>query len=782
MPQQPIASIQNAFTKGLVTEFTGLNFPENAATDTDNSKYSLIGSVTRREGIDIEVNGESFQLDRSSVALHTYKWNNAGGDGVTQLMVTQIGPELYFWDITASTEAQPLSHQRLSSVIELNPYRSAGTPFVDNSFECEFISGNGYLFVFHPQCDPIYCTYSAGVVTASLITVKVRDFTGVPEIGDVNNRPTTLSTEHLYNLTNQGWLSGSPWSANSTTSQGVSVGPHNFTVQAGITGVTPGQTVRIIYTGTLPPIPVPGGFTGNTSMMSGTVTSYSGTTMVIAVSILDIRNAGLVGASWTISPINTGYLNTWNSAIGNYPSNADIWWYFKDETDVFNPASTIGNVSLASGRAPGGHYVLDAFNQQRDLVSGQAITDIITLARPTNGTWFQGRIWYTGINAQQPATGDVGYYSWTENIYFSQTVITPDQFGNCYQVNDPTSETLFGILPTDGGVITLQNSGPIYKLFPVQNGLLVFAANGIKFITGSQGIGFQANDYTITDISGIQSISTSSFVNVLGYPYFWNQEGIYTVQPVQGGGLGVTPITVGTIESFYDEIPLSSKKYARGDYHPIDYIIQWIYRDTEADSVDTRYNFNKILNYNTYNKAFFPYTIPNSTRAPTLNSINYVAGPGGSNVPAPGFKYFMSYFTQVTPYFSFADEHDTNYVDWASVFNTNFDSYFVTGYQIRGQAQKMFFPGYLYMFSNSGPDFDTAYKIQSIWDYASSGDTGRWSHERVTEIPPVNYGMYYRRHKLRGHGLVMQFKISSVDGKPFDIIGWSSSDNVNTGI
>ena len=29
MPQQPSASIENNFTGGLKTEFTGLNFPEN---------------------------------------------------------------------------------------------------------------------------------------------------------------------------------------------------------------------------------------------------------------------------------------------------------------------------------------------------------------------------------------------------------------------------------------------------------------------------------------------------------------------------------------------------------------------------------------------------------------------------------------------------------------------------------------------------------------------------------------------------------------------------------
>ena len=51
MPIVPSASIENNFTAGLKTEFTGLNFPENAATDCDNVIFDMPGDVTRRLGI-----------------------------------------------------------------------------------------------------------------------------------------------------------------------------------------------------------------------------------------------------------------------------------------------------------------------------------------------------------------------------------------------------------------------------------------------------------------------------------------------------------------------------------------------------------------------------------------------------------------------------------------------------------------------------------------------------------------------------------------------------------
>src|SRR5258707_4679616 len=97
MPQQVTSLVENNFTKGLITESTGLNFPENAATSTDNCTYTLIGDVSRRLGIDYEVNGSVLVNDRGGKAISSYKWNNAGGDGLSQIIVTQVGDTLYFY-------------------------------------------------------------------------------------------------------------------------------------------------------------------------------------------------------------------------------------------------------------------------------------------------------------------------------------------------------------------------------------------------------------------------------------------------------------------------------------------------------------------------------------------------------------------------------------------------------------------------------------------------------------------------------------------------------------
>ena len=781
MPAQVLTSTENNFTRGLITEATGLNFPENAATQTDNCVYTLIGDVTRRQGIAQEVNGTANNISVTNQSINTYKWNNVGGDGLTQVVVEQVGGTLYFYHSSTATNASPLSTQLLVSTVSLSSFVATGNT-LDVSLECQFADGNGYLFVFHPQCDSFYCTYTSGTITGAPIGIQIRDFAGIFESLPVNTRPTSLSNEHLYNLINQGWTNGSPWTAfSSSLINPISTGVKAFIVQTGLP-VSLGDNILIENNHQA----APGGVfqTSGNIVMSGTVTGYSVDILTVNVTYANPTWIGSGYGDWIMFPTNHGYITTWNTSEGNYPSNADVWWYFKDTSDAFNPATTQPNVDLSSGNAPKGSFLLNPWRQTRSAVSTIAgLTDVITNVRPRTGCWFQGRVWYTGVDDSFAATGDAIFTTWTENIYFSQIVQTSADFGKCYQVNDPTSENLFDLLPTDGGVITIQGSGSIYRLFPIQNALLVFAANGVYYISGSQGTGFSANNYTVTELSKIRSISSTSFVSINGWPMFWNEEGIYQVSPASDGQnaqnqvrtnqIQVTPITVGTIQTFYDDIPLSSKLYARGAYDPIEYVVQWVYRDTDAPDVTGRYTYNKILNYNTYNKAFYPYTVDISTAH--IMGVVYVSSPGGSAAPDSSIKYFYSDNSGV----SFADIHDTTYVDWGSV---NYESSFTTGFKLRGQGIKKFQPMYLQVYCRTnGTNY--GYKLQSIWDYSNSRSSGRWSS--VQEFQNSQFDIYdtvFRRHRIRGSGYSVQFKFISIDGVAFSIQGWAVADTANASV
>jgi hypothetical protein len=806
---QPTSNItlQNSFIGGLKTEFTGLNFPENACTSMENTIISLIGESVRREGIDFESGFDTTTIDRTNKAISTYKWKNVGGDGQTQILVMQVGNTLYFYQSSNSTIADPLSDTILASTVTISNFTAAGATF-NAATECQYADGNGFLFVFHPNIDPIYCSFNAGVITAAVITVRIRDFAGIPEMGvGVNQRPTALTSDHKYNLLNQGWGGGAT-NFLSTTSLSFNSEPTTLTFT--VASALPINSNDSVYIASSQATQANGAI-----LAYGTVSSYTGTTLVItpyALTSWGVYYQNTTFNSWVITDtgVQTGFINYityWNTqssspTVGTYPSNADVWWYFLNTASppVFSPKDMVNSVTLSNAPAPQGHFILDAFTQNRSSVSGvPGLTNINTTVRPRTGAFFQGRVWYAGVDAAQQATGDAPYYTWTENIYFSQIIENNDinQFGQCYQINDPTSMKLFSLLPSDGGVITIQGSGAIYKLFPIANGILVFAANGIWFITGGSGLGFTATDYVVSKISAVQAISGTSFIDVLGYPFFWNTEGIYEVSmsqqhegvPYGHGGLVVRNICLGTILSFYNTIPLTSKIYARGDYNPITFVLSWVYKTAEEVSVTDRYQFDGVLNLNMANRAFYPYSITGTT--PKIHDVKYIYYPAAVTAPNPDFKYLSSYPSGGSYKFTFAEEIDSvNWKDFYSYDNTGVDyvSFFTTGYAHRGAMRKWGID-YIYMYSRN--NVQTSYTIQSLFDFAISGTSGKESNIQVITnnesntslIPsPSNFNMLYRRHRLRGHGNIFQFTISSVSGQPFDIMGWAMFEELNESV
>jgi len=801
MPQGQ--TVQNNFKEGLKTEFTGLNFPPNAATDTANCVYTLIGDVQRRGGIDYENNNIDVPINAANIARSSFRWLNAGGDGTSQILVQQIGSNLYFWKSSAATSANPLSTTLLSSVVNFSAFLATGNTADPSQQECQYAIGNGYLFIFHPNCDPFYCIFNNNLVTASVITLQMRDFVGIPEPGVADNfRPNVLNNEHKYNLINQGWTQGSGWTGTSSYHGQIPLNDQNtgptslvltISSQSNTTAVTNGSSVQLV----LNPCARTGANNNNLTgpvTLTGIVTNYVTPFTSITIGINSNNNHTLnqtgywsggnffdTAASVNLSLINVGFINTWFSAVGNYPSNSDIWWLYKDPTNVFSPLTTFANVQSLQSPAPKGSFVLSVFNQDRSLISSiPNLTSVSTVSRPSTGAFYQGRVWYSGINAFDSAVGDAPNVTWTENIYFSQIVESPINFGRCYQTNDSTSQTLFAILPTDGGVLTIPGCGAIYKLFALRFGLLVFAANGIWFISGSSGLGFIASDFTVTKISSIQSISGSSFIEVQGYPFFWNQEGIYEVIPSSQPGSAHSPdiqldvhnICLGTILTYYANIPLISKPYARGDYHQLDYIIQWCFRSTNETGIGNRYTYDTIINYNTVTKAFYPFTLPTNSLS-IITDIKYIQNPGGSGAPGPVLKYI----TAVGSNYTFSEENDfTNFLDFVSENNIgyNYISFFLTGYLLEGQALRKTQIPYVYMFSRN--PLGSECTIQAIWDYAGGTASGKQSTRQVVTMGPNSL---YRKIRLRGRGMAVQIKISSVQGKPFDLMGWSILDQIN---
>jgi hypothetical protein len=195
---------RNAFVRGLITEASPLTFPENASIDESNFVLNRDGSRQRRLGMDFE---SLYALEHTgynaltfgTAAITTFKWDNVKNDPTISLGVIQIGSKLWFVDLFKSTLSVNLKNNG-------NGY-SLGTT---GDEPCDFAAIEGKLIVASKELnDPIILTYddSTDSFTQTSIDLKVRDIWGVDDSLAVDNRPSTLSNLHNYNLQNQGWTS-----------------------------------------------------------------------------------------------------------------------------------------------------------------------------------------------------------------------------------------------------------------------------------------------------------------------------------------------------------------------------------------------------------------------------------------------------------------------------------------------------------------------------------------------------------------------------------------------
>lgn len=515
--------------------------------------------------------------------------------------------------------------------------------------------------------------------------------------------------------------------------------------------------------------------------------------------LTDIHKYNLLNQGW-----DTTKIGTFHTAASAYPSNADVWWIFKNSTDIFDPATTLTSNSRGSSPASQGYFRLSPWSTAREAIALAQSAATLTLSgvdetsgalRPSVTEFHAGRVFYAGVNAQ-------GYNA---RIYFSKIIEKTTDFGSCMSENDPTSETAFDFLPSDGGVISIPQAGTVYRLVSLGATLLVFGANGVWAVSGSQGIGFTATDFSISNVGYTRSISGTSFVVADGSVAWWNSSSINIITNDPQKGLSISSMTDDKIKDFYIEIDGTSKRFARGQYNPRTHTIEWLYRtDTSAD-ITTTYTFDSVLAFNTLVSAFYTWTIPTDV---TVNSVLVIEGVGslvgsdnvvdnsavqvvdnlGNNVITFGFsqttlttstKYLVSYPDSGSYKFTFAETFNTNYLDWEQqTGGVDYDSFFTTGYRIKTQGQRNFQSNYIFIFSDL-EDGVNSYAFQSLWDYANTGDTGRWSQTQLVLHDDLDYDVARRRLKVRGQGEAVQFKFKSVTGRPFNIIGWSTYDTSN---
>lgn len=293
--------------------------------------------------------------------------------------------------------------------------------------------------------------------------------------------------------------------------------------------------------------------------------------------------------------------SVYRSVAGKYPSKAKSWWLgriidINNGQNVFIPSAWDG-AYVGSTQAPLGTYILEAFNKDRSGVSGVAGLSIQKeVSRPTAVAFAAGRV----------------FFGFKNKIYFSQLI--QDDFtvaGNCYQVADPTAEKINDLVATDGGVIQIIDAGQIFAFIPFENSLFCFCSNGVWALGGSSiGQGFSAVDFSVYKVTETAALSPRSVISVLGTPVWWSKDGIYTLigDPAKQG-YSSQNILQDKIQLFYNAIPPLSKLYATGTYDQLKKTITWIYNSQDAPIGNNKFVCDKVLNFDTLLKAFYPYTL-----------------------------------------------------------------------------------------------------------------------------------------------------------------------------
>lgn len=444
---------------------------------------------------------------------------------------------------------------------------------------------------------------------------------------------------------------------------------------------------------------------------------------------------------------------------------------------VTGVASAFGSISAATTTKVGAiPEITEVYFTIRETLSGSASLPSLdgTPNRPRCTAFFAGRAWYGGVDAN----------NLSNNLYFSQIIERPEQYGMCYQANDPTSEAFFDILPTDGGVIKIPEMGRLIRMIPYQTSLLLFATNGVWIIRGGSG-GFTATNFLVRKISSLGTQSPNSFVDVRGIPVWWGEDGILQIQyNPQFDTFSVEDISEESIRTFFLSIPSEKRNFVKGAYDVNESVIYWIYND-DINETD-QYNYVDVLSYNVQSQAYYPWTYGESSAK--IRGIIYSYDSVGSTPAVIKYPVSFSLTSSVTEQITFADNTRGTYSDW-TVYATSvsgrpedavdFESYFITGYKIHAEVMKFFQPNYLMVMleheENSG-----AY-LQAIFDFTNNQASGKWgSKQQLYNSSLLHRDIIYRRLKIRGKGRALQFKVTSESGKPFNIIGWSGFETANT--
>ena len=528
--------------------------------------------------------------------------------------------------------------------------------------------------------------------------------------------------------------------------------------------------------------------------------------------VFDVEFASPVSVDRQYDTQNTGWryekgadaLADFESNNSNaYPPLTHPWYAGKDSSGDYSD-SEWHKIYQGSSILGNGSFIYDLYSKNRAAVSGIAgATSTTESTRFTTVAAYASRVFYAGMTSAEN----------TSNIFYSQLLDENGKLGECLQQNDPTGENYSDLLETDGGVINIPQMYGVQHLHPIGPNLLVFATNGVWQIRGIDD-SFSPTGYSVNKVSDTGLDYVRSFVSAEGRPYWWSEDGIYTVQSSdEGSALTAINISLNTVQSFWEAITSDKKDQVSTVYDALNNRVLWMYPDND-ETID--YKCNNILLFDEALKAFYPWKITDTAgTGPYITGGTYIKSIGGSSVESSvvsgagdlvidaaldqvvvnrvGADYSSAAIKFVTVTASrkitFSEFTGTDFLDWGSM---DFTSFAKGGYNFLGdltlKKNVMYLTTYMKVTESTVTGNDTdgyTYARPSsclaaiFWDFNTEHTVHQQAY-RLKSLPiPEAAGTFAypktvttSRLRIRGRGRVLYLKFESVQGYDMHLLGY----------
>ena len=808
MPQSGNIKQINRFTKGLITEASPLNFPDNASIDEENFVLHVDGTRSRRLGLDIELNGRDGLplLNGNYTTTSSYYWKTVGLDNSLLISVIQFDNILYFFKNTG----EALVSQYLG-VVQLDG---------DGFTEYSYATVNGDLVVATGETDPVLITYSETEgLQYKYLKIKIRDFYGVEDGLDSEERPNVLTAAHNYNLRNQGWpfeftlggpSTGDPVEA-FNTDLGLGYPSHFDHFQYGITPLKNDPESEkfkpeLLKTASVGSSYSPKGrfiidpfYRGQSRKDQVSLSISNGTTVTRSFHLdatCTINSSGWLECSWTAGSPPSFVLNSTADALINLDLSIEYPY------TLVNDAVNGWTIQLQGDPIVAGFVFNDTLNVSFQEVGTTTVLDIpedIETGKISCVASSGNRVFYSGIQSNI-LDGDDKSVKYDGAVFFSKTASTADDLEKCYQEADPTSRKISDLVDTDGGVIFITEAKGIQALIPIGSSLVVVAENGIWAISGTDR-GFLATEYIVKKISDIGSEYRRAITKVDGGLFYWSSSAIYYVAPNQYGELRATNITETTIKSLVLTIdnPI-------GFYDVVQAKVFWLYADGTQELV---FDLNLQAFYkNSFPQGYLRGYVETPKHTLSFSSSDVYVGTdlvfdGSSEVVEvqsvlrQKSNVSLKYITEIAGRLYFSELSSESFLDFEE---HDYTSYLITGYDTTGDVISKKTSPYIFFYfarTEDGYEYDenlnlslkhkSACKLQTRWDWTDSPNSGKWGiQSQVYRLlkpytpsgidDPFDYGdsVVITKNRILGRGRALSMKLSSESGKDMHLLGWST--------